>query len=199
MINECSAWNPGLELDLPPAFCKLETIYRPENVTTRFEDINEIATQTGLSPMELVAFRPERLALHELIVRVTADILVLEGDDEMELGVNFRRICKRILAGYIVPRMAEIKRMHGDLHRTVYGRVEQELTATLFISSIPETVDKGFFPFLRRKKKQTAAQQGETILERERRAIASFHEKELTVTDPLNNAIYKSLHRVLGS
>lgn len=199
MTNECSAWNPGLEPDLPPAFYKLETIYRPENVTTRFEDINEIASQTGLSPKELVAFRPERLALHELIVRVTADILVLEGDDEMELGLNFRRICKRILAGYIAPRMAELKRMHGDLHRTVYGRVEQELTATLYISSQPETVAKGFFPFARRKQKKTAVQQGETILERERRAIASFQQKELTVADPLNNAVYKSLHRVLGS
>ena len=76
-----SAWNPGLGPDIPPTYRQLESIYRPENVTTRIEDIDEISAQTGLSPRELAVFRPERLVLHELIIRVTADIMVLEGDD----------------------------------------------------------------------------------------------------------------------
>ena len=84
-----------MEPDIPPAYRKLETIYRPENVTTRQEDVDEISKQTGLSPQELVVFKPERLVLHELIVRVTTDILVPEGDDEIELGRSFRRIARQ--------------------------------------------------------------------------------------------------------
>ncbi|MDH3219867.1 MAG: hypothetical protein OEO19_10065, partial [Gammaproteobacteria bacterium] len=80
--SQWSAWNPGIESEIPPAYRELETIYDPANVFTRLEEVNELAVETGLSPEELIAFRPHRLVLHELIVRVTADIVVLEGEHE---------------------------------------------------------------------------------------------------------------------
>lgn len=197
MNDNCSAWSPGLESDTPSAYRKLETIHRPENVTTSIDDIDEISAQTGLSPQELVVFRPERLALHELIVRVTADILVLEGEDVNELGVNFRRICKRMLAGFIQPRMLEITRVYDDLRRTLHGRVRQELNETLFATPTPEPSRKGFFFFARRKKKKALPRPGITTLERERRAIAAFKEKGQAAGDPLSKAIYRSLCHIL--
>lgn len=197
MTQECSPWNPGLESDIPPAYRKLETIHRPENVTTSIEDIDEIAAQTGLSPQDLVVFRPERLALHELIVRVTADILVLEGKDETELGVSFRGICNHILAGFIQPRMAGITRAYDDLRSTLHNRVRQELDETLFATRAPEPPRKGLFFFDRRKKKKVSPQRGATTLERERRAIKTLKEKAQAAGDPLSKSIYRSLCHIL--
>ncbi len=198
MTDDCSAWNPGLESDIPPAYRKLETVYRPENVTTRIEDIDEISKQTGLNTQDLVVFRPQRLALHELIVRVTADILVQEGEDESELGRSFRRICKRILSGCIQPRMGEINNIYDGLRDSLHGRIQRELVETLFCTKAPEPARKGFFFFARRKKK-APPHQGETTQERERRVIAVFKEKGLAAEDPLSNAIYKSLYHVLAT
>ncbi|MCP4332519.1 MAG: hypothetical protein GY785_07660, partial [Gammaproteobacteria bacterium] len=84
-----SAWHPGIESEIPLAYRELETIYNPENVFTSLSEINELAAETGLSPEELISFKPHRLVLHELIVRITADIVVLEGENEEDLGINF--------------------------------------------------------------------------------------------------------------
>lgn len=199
MKDECSAWNPGLEPDIPPAYRKLETIYSTENVTTRLADIHEISAQTGLSSSVLVAFKPERLVLHELIIRVTADILVLEGDDETVLGRNFRRIVQHIHGNYIQPRMGVITQIFTEVQDTVNSRVRQELAETLFSSRKPEPVSKGFLPFIWRRKKKAPPGSGETILERERRAIATFRDKGRDAKDPLSNAVNGGLYRVLGS
>jgi len=197
MARQCSAWDPGLESNIPPDYRKLETIYRPENVSTRIEDVDEISAQTGLSPQELVLFRPERLALHELIVRVTADILVLEGEDETELGIHFRGICNCILTGRIQPRMGEIKRIYSDLRNTVHSRIRQELIETLFATGAPEPPLKRPFFFARRQKKQARPRRTETTQERERRAISTFNEERQAANDPLSKAVYGSLCHIL--
>jgi hypothetical protein len=85
-----SAWNPGIESEIPAEYRELETIYNPANVFTTINQVNELARETALSPEELISFRPHRLVLHELIVRITADIVVLEGETEEDLGINFR-------------------------------------------------------------------------------------------------------------
>jgi hypothetical protein len=197
--DECSAWNPGLDSDIPPAYRILETIHRSENVTTQMADVDEISAQTGLSTQELVVFKPQRLALHELIVRVTADILVPEGEDEAELGTNFRRICNRIHSAYIVPRMSEIDRVYNELRDDVYTRARRELVEALSTTSAPKPERKSIFPFARRDKKKERPGRTETTVERERRAIAAFKKKGLATDDPLSNALYRSLYHVLGT
>ena len=56
--TECqfSAWNPGIESQIPSAYRHLETIYRPENVFTSREEVDELTRETGLSHEELVTF-----------------------------------------------------------------------------------------------------------------------------------------------
>ena len=97
-----SAWNPGIESEIPVEYRELETIYNPANVFTSINEINELAVETGLAPEELISFRPHRLVLHELIVRITADIAVPEGDTEEDLGINFRTIARKIFSKYIL-------------------------------------------------------------------------------------------------
>ncbi len=199
MTNNYSAWNPGLESDIPPVYRALETIYRPENVTSLIRDVEEISKQTGLSVEELVVFRPERLLLHELIVRVTADIVVHEGEDETELGKNYREIVGIILAGYIRPHMAEVIRAYHELRDVVTDRVRKELNETLFTGKKKESSRKGpiLFRLLGKTKGQKLRQ--ESIQEREQRVISVLKEKGRVADNQLSNAIFKSFQRVLGS
>ena len=103
------AWNPGLESELPRELLPLETVFRPENVSTSLVKALELSDYCGLPPHELVAFRPERLVIHELLVRVTAGLAVPDGNTYEDLGRNFREIAANILA-------RDIDRYAGELH-----------------------------------------------------------------------------------
>ena len=61
-----------------------------------------------IPPSELVAFRPQRLALHELLIRVTADFAVPDGSRIGDLGINFREMAGVLLERYLVPQMDAI-------------------------------------------------------------------------------------------
>lgn len=109
MSEQFDAWNPGLKSQLPRELWPTATIFRPENVSTNIESLLEIKGLTGLPLSELVAFRPQRLALHELLIQITADLEVPDGQRVGDLGINFREIATRIFAAYIAPRMPEIE------------------------------------------------------------------------------------------
>src|SRR5277367_4188067 len=102
-------WNPGIQSQVPKELRHLSTIFRPENVFTSIAAVTEMQGITGFSPSELVAFRPQRLALHELLIRVTADFAVPDGSRIGDLGINFREIASRLLTGYLTPRMDTIE------------------------------------------------------------------------------------------
>ncbi len=116
-------WNPGILSQMPQEVRHLATILRPENVFTRLADVAELQGLTGLSPAELVAFRPERLVLHELLIRVTADLVVPDGSRIGDLGINFREIATRLYERHLVPEMPAIA--------AVYARVRQELRESI--------------------------------------------------------------------
>src|SRR5215471_6341029 len=90
--SQSGPWDPGIESQIPEGLRPLTTIFRPENVFTSIERADAMRDLTGLPIAELVAFRPERLALHELLVRVTADVSVPDGSRIEDLGINFREI-----------------------------------------------------------------------------------------------------------
>ena len=101
-------WNPGIESPLPERLRHLCTIFRPENGGTPLARARELGDITGLPLSELATFQPRRLALHELLVRVTADLTVPDGPRIEDLGINFRRIVSRVFSHYIEPDMAAI-------------------------------------------------------------------------------------------
>jgi len=194
-----SAWNPGIESTIPDKYQHLETIYRPENVVTGLEDINELAGETGLNHEELVHFKPARLVLHELIVRITANIFVPEGEQEEDLGINFREIALNILSHYIQPELDEIEQnYHASLARLTH-LVKTELEKNLFApASSPKKSGwwDSFWPF---KSSSKSSPVRESRSEKEFRVIASFRELGLCCDDPEKTSVYRSLYRVLGS
>ena len=104
-------WTPGITSAIPKRYLPLATIYRPENVATSLEDAAELADFIGLPMHEMVAFRPERLIVHEVLIRVMADISVPDGKVYEDLGINFRRMAGIILSKYVAPKRADIVRV----------------------------------------------------------------------------------------
>ena len=107
----------------------LSTVFRPENVTSDLAGIHELSDFSGLPLEDLSEFRPERLAVHELLIRVTVDLAVPDGTEYQDLGTNFRGIAGTILSKYIDPRMDEVRQLHAGLRHQVCRFVDRELEA----------------------------------------------------------------------
>ncbi|SRR5579859_2826437 len=121
--NHYGPWNPGIQSQVPKDLLHLATIFRADNVSTTLASARELRGLTGFALSELVVFRPQRLALHELLVRVTADFAVPAGDRIEDLGLNFREIARLLLARYLEPEMHAIV--------GVYDRARQALKDTV--------------------------------------------------------------------
>jgi hypothetical protein len=192
----CSAWNPGVRPGIPPEFRALETIFRPECIQGDYREVLELARMTGLPHEELTAFRPARLALHELIVRVTADIAVPEGEEEEVFGHNFRRVAARIWAAYLLPRLDAIEAAHAVLTEEVAERVRAILAETLFHQ--PEPLPRQTFPFNLLPGRRRPAAALESRAEREQRIAAGYKAAGLAAAEPLERAIHRGLYRVFS-
>ncbi|HEY3461454.1 MAG TPA: hypothetical protein VGL52_11570, partial [Casimicrobiaceae bacterium] len=55
-------WHPGIESTIPEAIRPLSTFLRPEATSTTPDAARELADYTGLERIDVIAFRPERLA-----------------------------------------------------------------------------------------------------------------------------------------
>ena len=122
-------WAPGVESPVPEHLRHLCTIFRSENSTTSWASARELGDLTGLEASDLAALRPQRLALHELLIRVTADYSVPDGPRIEDLGINFRRIVSRVLAQYVEPQMNAIVSSCDGIRRGLAAIIEAELTA----------------------------------------------------------------------
>jgi hypothetical protein len=106
--DQYGSWNPGIQSVLPKELLAHSTIFRPENVTTSVPAALELQGLTGLSLSDLVVFRAERLALHELLIRVTADFVVPDGSRVEDLGISFREMTGNLLARHILPNLQSL-------------------------------------------------------------------------------------------
>ncbi|MCC6196428.1 MAG: hypothetical protein IT518_18405 [Burkholderiales bacterium] len=121
-------WNPGISSQLTPELWSLCTIFRPDNVLTSYAEAVELATVTGLSPVNLVAWRPERMVQHEVLVRVIADYEVPdpEGAAVASLGVNFRGMT-RAIQQHLAPHLPRLVADYASGREAIARIVEQEL------------------------------------------------------------------------
>lgn len=193
----CDAWHPGVGTGIPAAFRGLETILRPECTESRVEDIDELARFTGLPPERLTAFRPERLALHEVVVRVTADIAVAEGAQEEVFGQNFRRIARTLYDECVVPQLGELTARWQDLRAEVAARCDAVLAQTLFAPPAPPPRRR--FPFSLFAGRPAASTPPPGSAAFEEAVLAGFRRAGLAAEAPLERAVHKSLYRVLGA
>src|ERR1700749_1566444 len=124
-------WNPGLESELPRELMPLATGFRPTNVSTSLAEAFELSDYCGLPPHELVAFRPERLIVHELLVHVTGGLAVADGTTYSDLGRNFRPIASTILDQYLAAHAEDLKQRFAQVRADASMLIGREL-ANLF-------------------------------------------------------------------
>jgi hypothetical protein len=178
----------------------LATIFRPDNVFTGIDQAHERATFTGLEPEDLVTFRPERLVVHELLIRITADIAVPDGPQYEDLGINFRDIAATILTRYVEPHMPEIVRAYNELRAQTVHALEAELASSLFAparkpaAGSPRRGLSGLFGLMRHRGADNSRR--ESIEERERRVLAAWQSKADGADDPSVRAAYRALLRL---
>jgi hypothetical protein len=115
------------------------TVFRPENVFTSLAQADELHDLTGLDASELVAFRPGRLTLHEVLIRVTADLSVPDGTRIEDLGINFRRMTRAILEQHIEPRRDAIEAVYDALRDRLRAQIDAELAPLFPVPVAAET------------------------------------------------------------
>ena len=201
--TEYGPWNPGIRSRLPAPLLPLATLFRPENVLTTLDEARERSAFTGLDPEDLVTFRPERLVVHELLIRVTANISVPDGPFYEDLGINFRRIAGTILSCYLQPRMPEIRRAYDAVRAQALRVIEAELVATLSTPARqprPAAAPQGVLRLFGLARNRSSPQpRGDSIEDRERGVVAAWQCKAEAANDPLARAAYRVLGRVAGA
>jgi len=130
--NRYHAWNPGLKSSLPARLLPLVTLFRPENSDISYDEAKEAADFCGLPVEQLCSLKVDRLVVHEVLIRVTADLSVPDGPSYEYLGLQLRGMVDRIFTGYMRPRMPEIAiefaGLIGRAERTIAALLEQSLS-----------------------------------------------------------------------
>jgi len=203
LAQEFDAWHPGVLSRIPGEIRHLATVYRPENVFTAVAAAEELADLTGLDPSELVAFRPQRLALHELLIRVSADLSIPDGEKIEDLGINFRRTVNTILSRYIAPEQAAIDATYDALRRSLAAIIDKEL-AVLFppaaegATPASRSAAKGLRKlFQLPRSESTATAQSATASESD--IIAALQKGAHGGADPVRAAACRALARVASA
>lgn len=193
------AWNPGIESELPRDYLPLSTMFRPENVSTSIAKAQELSDYCGLPVHDLVAFRVERLIVHELLIRVTAGNAVPDGTKYVDLGTNFRKIAATILDRYIAPHRAELTQIFDEMTRAASAIITQELARALpqerqSRPSRQHEVGSGWFNFSKAKTQPRSPE--EAAETHDRRIVSQWLEKSETADDRLAESCYSALARV---
>lgn len=192
-------WNPGIQSRLPPKYLPLSTLFRPENVFSSIETVTEISDFTGLSIQQLVFFRPERLVVHELLIRVSADIFISDGSRYEDLGVNFRKVAATILSDYIEQAMDEIVMRFYRLKTQIESLVEQELSNNLIEKTTRTERGQNGFSLGKLFKlgiRKTKTEPIESVEMRDQRILSNWRIKAETESDRQSKVLYRSLLKV---
>jgi hypothetical protein len=198
-VEAFGPWNPGIESPVPERLRHQCTIFRPENSFTSVQSARELRDLTGLQLSELAALRPQRLALHELLVRVSADFSVPDGPRIEDLGLNFRRIVSRVLSNYIDPRMSAITAAGNVTRRQLAAIIERELAALLKPAPVAATPSlRGTAARLLARFAAGSARSGTAgpLPGPEERWLAELEQKSHATGDALEHAALGALRRV---
>jgi hypothetical protein len=136
-------WNPGIESTLPAEFLSLATVFSSANVSSSIIELKEISSFCGLALERLSTFNPARLALHEVLIRVMADLSVPDGEKYEDLGINFRQMTSTIMEKYIAPELPAITSLFEQLKSEAADFLDRAQGATASDITRPEFPKSG--------------------------------------------------------
>ncbi|MEO5701674.1 MAG: hypothetical protein ABIS17_01525 [Casimicrobiaceae bacterium] len=195
-------WNPGIRSQVPEELLQLSTIFKPENVFTSVAEAAELRDLTGLELAELTVFRPHRLALHELLVRVTANIAVPDGSKIEDLGINFRAITRVILERHVAPQMVAIEALYDACRQRIREIIVPEvraLHAEPAVASALPAARRGLLDFIRRARPNPVPEPADAARGRELRLLQNWEHKARSSGSAVERAAYRSLARVVAA
>ena len=193
---EFDAWNPGLSSEIPASIFSRVTLYDPKNSETDYPTALEAARYCGLKPQEMTGFKVSRMALHEVLIRVTADLHVPDGPNYEELGLNLRGMVDTILTKHVQPKMhqleAEFSRLQSEANKVLRMRLENDVYARTVVSDAdfnPSFLDK----LLGRKPPVQIKEEPAELL-----ALAEWQKEIDKTDDPFDLACLESLIAIVG-
>lgn len=192
------AWNPGIQSQIPAELNHLCTLFRPENVFTEYAVAQEFHNLTGIPPSELVAFRPERLALHELLIRVTADFVVPDGSRIGDLGINFREMTGLILRRYVEPEMPAIRAVFDQARGRLQAAVDAAVRALGPQAAVRLPRHSLAARLLSRLRPRTPDETRGGAFDWGVAEIASLERRAGLAVDPVEALAYRALARVMS-
>ena len=192
--DEHDAWNPGLTSALPRALLPSVTLYRPGNASTRYKDAKEAADFCGMKPQELSALTARRLAMHEVLIRVTADLYVSDGPAYEALGLNLRGMAGQILHTHIMPEMGAIEPEFAALRTRVEAALAARLDCDVFTHTQLSHQPTGWWARRWGVKKKIPAQTEPP----EFAALARWQAMRAQTTCPFERACLKALHTIVS-
>jgi hypothetical protein len=199
-------WKPGIRSELTRELLTLSTIFRPENVFNDLSGAIELRDVTGL-PLEVLAiFRPERLALHELLVRVTADYEIPDPEAASvgSLGLNLRRMTQTLMTQVIDPYRSELDCLYRQTKRDLETFVRNELSSSFSRSATSLSKEQGSasrrrWAWFRMPAGAVGSPAVESERDRDERIIREWIMRAHSSEAALDKAAFRSLVRVASA
>ena len=115
-----------------------------------YQQAKEAADFCGLSAETLCELSVKRLIIHEVLIRVTADLSVPDGPSYEYLGISLRSMVGRICDHYVLPNLVDITaEFEGIKHRAAEA-INDRLDRDIFRRDKSQA-KAGIFGFLRSK------------------------------------------------
>ena len=191
--DEYNAWNPGLTSTIPPHLLPLITLFRPENGTVSYQQAKEAADFCGLSAETLCGLSVKRLIIHEVLIRVTADLSVPDGPSYEYLGISLRSMVGQICDHYVLPHLADVTVEFEAVKKQAADAINAFLERDIFHRDKKQD-RRGFFGFL--KPKSTAVNDDKTLPEIG--ALAAWKAALPNQKDPAERAYLSALITIVG-
>lgn len=191
-------WNPGIQSTLPSELLPYVTLLNPRNILQTLDEVQELSEFCGLGIEEVAALRPERLVVHELLIRVCANYSVSDGDQYEDLGINFRHMAKTLFDRYLVEMIPQVNSFYDQLRGEIDRLVETELKVIYRAAPFSAAEKDGWFSRLFRR--PLSADKAVRVEDRDRDLVEQWQKRsQIERSAKLEKAVCFSLSRVIGS
>ena len=123
------AWNPGIDSRIPSRLNHRITLFAPENSLVTFDAAKEASRFCGLEMSKLVDLTAERMVVHELLVRVTADLSVPDGPSYEYLGLSLRGMVETLHQKHLAPHLKIINDAYENVRSEAAQKMHEILSA----------------------------------------------------------------------
>ncbi|MEM9433762.1 MAG: hypothetical protein AAGA12_07555 [Pseudomonadota bacterium] len=195
--KEFGPWNPGLSSTIPNRLMPRVTLFDPRYSFVAWDKVSELSEATGLKPAELAITRPERLALHSVLIRVTSQLFVPDGPNYADLGISLRQMATKIYDDFVVPEIdsvcAAYEAVREEAETTIRDLLEREIYAPAPVAADEKP---GFFGRLFGGGDKGAKKPAPDPLERARAIAVEWKDNR---NEDVATASRRAIARTLGS